>query len=186
MAKKKTKGTKPPKGRYLHVGGKADPTKKLGTSGARQAAARQKAKSPRSQALPVPGGLGKRIQALDDAAAAIGDIRDQMAELRADEQGHKRTALNLMRKHDRTTWRHAGVELARVPGEEKLRIRKTKGENASAEVDEDLPTDAKARAANDTTNEPETADAGGEAGEAGEELEADEADLQGDTGEVRH
>jgi hypothetical protein len=185
MAKKKSKGTKPPKGRYLHVGGKPDPTKKLGTSAARQDAARKKARGPRSQALPLPGGLGKRIQALDDAAAAIGDIRDQMAELRADEQGHKRTALNLMRKHDRTTWRHAGVELARVPGEEKLRIRKTKGENASAEVEEELPTDAKAKAANDDTNAPEAPDAGGEAVE-GEELEADEADLQGDTGEVRH
>lgn len=64
-----------------------------------------------------------------------------MAELRADEAGHKRTALNLMRKHDRTTWRHAGVELARVPGEEKLRIRKSK-ENATAEVESDLPSDA--------------------------------------------
>jgi hypothetical protein len=185
MAKKKTKGTKPPKGRYLHVKGATSHDPTLRTKGGTPKRA-SKPKGPRTQALPLPGGLGKRIQALDDAAAAIGDIRDQMAELRADEQGHKRTALNLMRKHDRTTWRHAGVELARVPGEEKLRIRKTKGENASAEVDEDLPTDAKARAANDDTNEPEAADAGGEASKAGEELEADEADLQGDTGEVRH
>jgi hypothetical protein len=69
-----------------------------------------------------------------------------MAELRADENGQKRTALQLMRKHDRTSWRHAGVELARVPGEEKLRVRKSK-ESATAEVEEDLPSDATAPAA---------------------------------------
>lgn len=183
-----------PKGKHLHVKGKPDPTKhdptirtrggtpKLGTSAARQEAARRKAKGPRTQALPLPGGLGKRIQALDDCAAAIGEIRDQMAELRADEQGHKRTALNLMRRHDRTTWRHAGVEMARVPGEEKLRIRKTKGENASAEVAEDLPTDAKARAANDDTNEPETSEAG--AGEEQQLAGTEDADDQGINGGV--
>jgi hypothetical protein len=190
MAKRSRSSTKnsagsSPKGKHLHVKGKPDPTvKKLGTSAARQEAARRKAKGPRTQALPLPGGLGKRIQALDDCAAAIGEIRDQMAELRADEQGHKRTALNLMRRHDRTTWRHAGVELARVPGEEKLRIRKTKGENASAEVAEDLPTDAKARAANDDTNEDAAEAAAVDDGVLADSeggLEADEADLSGDS-----
>jgi hypothetical protein len=174
-----------PKGKHLHVKGKPDPTKHdptRRTKGGTPARTRT-AKGPRTQALPLPGGLGKRIQALDDCAAAIGEIRDQMAELRADEQGHKRTALNLMRRHDRTTWRHAGVELARVPGEEKLRIRKTKGENASAEVTEDLPSDAKARAANDDTNEPEA-----EAPEAGSEEQdlagTEDADDQGINGGV--
>ena len=85
---------------------------------------------------------GARIAALDEACESIGEIRDSMAELRADEKTHKGHALTAMRKHNRTTWKHAGVELARVPGEEKLRVRKTKGENVTAEVTEDLPEPA--------------------------------------------
>lgn len=59
-----------------------------------------------------------------------------MAELRELEGTDLRTALKLMRQHDRMTWRAAGVELARVPGEEKLRVRTSK-ESATAESEED-------------------------------------------------
>lgn len=182
MAKKKTtrKGPgKAPKGRYLAVKGKPDPTLRTkGGTPARSSAQRsgRKPSGPRSQALPLPGGLGKRIQALDDCAAALADIRDQMAELRADEAGQKRTALSLMRSHNKTAWRHAGVEMARVPGEEKLRVRKSK-EQATAVVDEELPTDARGETAGASSPE---AEGQGEGVSEEQQLEgAEDADDQG-------
>lgn len=66
----------------------------------------------------------------------MSEIRDQMNTLRADEAGHLRTALKLMRKHNRTSWRAAGIEFSRVPGEEKLRVRSSK-EKATAETDDE-------------------------------------------------
>ncbi len=92
------------------------------------------AKRPRKQ--PLPGLEDARIGSLDDVCASIAEVRESMNGLRADEAEHLRSALKLMREHRKTTWRAAGVELARVPSEEKLRVRSTK-EKATAEVDDD-------------------------------------------------
>ena len=95
-------------------------------------------------------------------------------------RARKRTALAPMRRHDRTAWRHAGLEIACVAGEETLRIRKSKTENVSAV--EDLPTDAvpaaergissaDAEAGEETVDEGEATDAEGLADlEAGDEV----------------
>lgn len=91
-------------------------------------------KAPRS--VPLPGMEDARIGALDDELAAIADIREQKNELRTQETEHMRTTLKLMREHGKTSWRHAGVEAARVPGEEKLRVRTSK-EKATAEVEDE-------------------------------------------------
>ncbi len=69
----------------------------------------------------------------------MGDTRDRQAQLRIDEQADLQAALKRMRiatkefPNGRTSYRHAGMELARVPGEEKLRARRT-SQGASAEV----------------------------------------------------
>ncbi len=90
----------------------------------------------RPRKVPLPGLEDTRIGSLDDICASVSEIREQLNTLRAEEAGQLRTALGLMRKHEKTTWRAAGVELARVPGEEKLRVRTTK-EPATAEVEDD-------------------------------------------------
>lgn len=118
----------------------------------------RKPTGPRAQALPIPGGVGRRIQALDDCAAALGEIRDEMAELRAQEKDQMSTALKIMRERDRTTWRHAGIEMSRVAGEEKLRVRKSK-EQATASVESDLPSDAVGQQAEPETTRGEGEDA---------------------------
>lgn len=88
-----------------------------------------------------------RIEALDDVATSIADIRAKMAELREDEATDLRKAMKLMRDHNRMTWRATGVELVRVPGEEKLRVRTSK-ESATAESeDEDDDDDETVEAA---------------------------------------
>lgn len=91
-------------------------------------------RAPRQPVL--PGVEGGQIPDLDTICAALSEIRQSQADLRADEQGHMQTALNIMRKKNRTSYRQHGVELARVPGEEKLRVRTTKG-GATAEVEDD-------------------------------------------------
>jgi hypothetical protein len=99
---------------------------------------RQTAPAPKRKARQVPlsGMEDVRIRALDDCAASIAEIREQMNELRGQEGDHLKNALKLMRKHDRMSWRAAGVELVRVAGEEKLRVRTSK-EKATAEVEEE-------------------------------------------------
>lgn len=77
-----------------------------------------------------------RVRALDNVCEAIAETRGQINALQADERANEQRALSLMRQNSRTSYRHAGVELARVPGEEKLRVRTSKT-NATAEVQED-------------------------------------------------
>jgi hypothetical protein len=76
-----------------------------------------------------------RDSRLDDLCASIGEGRDAMAKLREEESGDLQAALSRMRARGLHTYQHAGVEMARVPGEEKLRVR-TSREKATAEVDE--------------------------------------------------
>lgn len=75
---------------------------------------------------------------LDALCESIGDTRDRLATLRADEQADTGAALKRMRERSLTSYRHAGVEMARVPGEEKLRVRVTSRGEATAENGPDL------------------------------------------------
>jgi hypothetical protein len=90
-------------------------------------------RTPRSAAL--PGMEQVRDVVLDRLCESIGDARDQMNQLRADEAGDTQAALTRMRERKITTYQHAGVEMARVPGEEKLRVRTSK-EKATASTDD--------------------------------------------------
>lgn len=93
---------------------------------------------PRSQ--PLPGLEEARLSKLDNLCESIGESRSQMNKLRQEEAQDLRAALKLMRKHERTSYRHAGVEMARVPGEEKLRVRWKEGATAEAPADREEST----------------------------------------------
>jgi hypothetical protein len=133
MAKKATGKAKA----AVRPGGKKTPG---WTANARRAAARKRAptkgKKPReAKRRPRQQPLIEdvRIKALDDICASISETREEINELKQTEAGQEKNALALMRKHDKTSWRHSGVELIRVPGEERLRVRTTKAA-ATAEV----------------------------------------------------
>lgn len=96
-------------------------------------------RKPRTQ--PLPGMEDARIKSLDDICASISETREELNKLRGEEGDLEKKALGLMRTHDQSSWRHAGVELVRVPGEEKLRVRTSKTK-ATAETDEDEDADA--------------------------------------------
>lgn len=87
----------------------------------------------------------RRIAPLDDVCAAISRCRADINELKSEEAGYEQTALSLMRKHSKTTWKHNGVQLVRVPGEEKLQVKTSRSGNATAEVEEEAePADVTA------------------------------------------
>lgn len=93
---------------------------------------RRRAASPRSQTL--PGFDQVRSRALDNLCEAIGDVRATMSAAKLEEAGLLKSTLQAMQRADIALYRHARVELARVPGAEKVRVRVTKEEgDAGAE-----------------------------------------------------
>lgn len=74
-----------------------------------------------------------RIAKLDNLCEAIAETRADMNELRTTEAGNEQAALRVMQQHDVSAYRHSGVELLRVPGDEKLRVRTSK-DNANSDA----------------------------------------------------
>lgn len=72
---------------------------------------------------------------LDRLCESIGEGREAINKLRGEEKGDKQGALREMHSRSVVAYRHAGVELVRVPGEETLRVRTTK-EDASEITEE--------------------------------------------------
>ena len=97
-------------------------------------AAKKRTASPRSQTL--PGMEQVRHVKLDRLCEGISECRAEMNEQRTLEGEKCRSALVYMHDNTITTYRYAGVELVRVPGEEKLRVRTTK-EAATLETEDE-------------------------------------------------
>jgi hypothetical protein len=71
-----------------------------------------------------------RDRVLDRYCESIGDTRDQMNRLRQDEAADTSGALRRMQGQGTAHYIHAGVELTRVPGADKLRVRRTSADDA--------------------------------------------------------
>ncbi len=83
-----------------------------------------------------------RSRKLDNVCEGIGDERQRMNEAKSEEQGLIQAALQEMQRTGIQVYKHGGVELARVPGAEKLRVRLTKDQgDAGAEDLEPADTD---------------------------------------------
>lgn len=87
-------------------------------------AAKKRPASPRSQAL--PGMEQQRNVKLDNICEAIHDERSVMNAAKTEEKGLIQSALQLMQQKGVQVYKHGGLELARVPGSEILRVRLTK------------------------------------------------------------
>jgi hypothetical protein len=87
---------------------------------------RKRARSPRQP--PLPGTEAVRSAKLDRICEGIGDERDTINKARQEESGMIQGALQEMQRKGITVYRHARIELSRVPGAEKLRVRVTKEE----------------------------------------------------------
>lgn len=86
-----------------------------------------------ARARALPGMENARINALDEIATSIADGRQQRNELSTTESALIQRAMRLMHKHKKTVWKHDGIELILVPGDERLRVRLVKG-GGNAEV----------------------------------------------------
>lgn len=78
---------------------------------------------------------GVRHTDLDGFCESIGEVREQANQCKLDENGYKQEALTTMRKRGVTQYRHAGVELIRRLGDEKLSVRLIKGGSEEADGD---------------------------------------------------
>ncbi len=94
---------------------------------------------PRAQIL--PGMESVRSAKLDQVCESIAEERYRLAKARQAEEELTSTALEDMHAKRITVYKHAGVELVRVPGSEKLRVRlvKDKGNAAVAAGVEEGP-----------------------------------------------
>lgn len=63
------------------------------------------------------------IQALDDIAASYAEIRDERIKLSQEEGSLKDHARRLMKQHSKTIYRHNGIEIRLVPGEEDVKVK---------------------------------------------------------------
>lgn len=152
MAKKKKAG-KPAKGR-----GKEKPAK----GETRRALGPRDKKGPRSQVL--PGFKRERNERLDNICEGIAEERERMNAARQEEQGLIQAAMQLMTKKGLPLYKYAHVELTRVPGAEKLRVRIVKDDGAADESDL-APSDADAG-----DDEDESPDDGADEGEPAGDL----------------
>lgn len=82
-----------------------------------------------------------RSEKLDALCESIGDERDKMNAARLETQDLIASALELMTKKNLTVYRHDRIELARIPGADKLRVRVTKEEGDADDTDNDAEDD---------------------------------------------
>jgi len=101
------------------------------SAGTRKALAGRK--GPRSQVL--PGMEQVRSRKLDNLCEAIAECRAQKNAAVTEEKSLDATALQVMVGEGLAVYRHGGVELARIPGAEKLRVRMTREEGDAGDAD---------------------------------------------------
>jgi len=71
----------------------------------------------------LPGMEDREIRELEEVALAYGEVRDQRMALNVEEASLKGTALQLMKKFGKTIYKHAGVEIRVIPGEEDVKVK---------------------------------------------------------------
>ena len=111
----------------------AKPAKK-----ATRTAQKRRSTTPRSQAL--PGFEGVRHARLDRLCEGISEVRAIINGNDAIDAEKCRLALEYMHANNIKSYRFANVEMARVPGAEKLRVRTSK-EKATAETEDVVDPD---------------------------------------------
>lgn len=63
---------------------------------------------------------------LDNLCEAIAETRTNINDLKQTEAGNEQAALKVMQQYQVSSYKHGGVQLVRVPGDEKLSVRLSK------------------------------------------------------------
>lgn len=154
MAKKAKKKAPPARAAKKPAGKQRKENARKWSSGqGKQRAAEMKDRTrvPRQPAL-IPGALKGDSRALNASCANIADNRAAIARLQAEEKDMERHAHEQMRKEGRTNYSAAGVTLVRVPGEEKLIVRRSR-DGASTTATETNEADEIAEDAQEANDE---------------------------------
>lgn len=88
---------------------------------------------PRAKSQALPGMEDHAIKPLEEIAEQYVDIRDHRMELTEQEHTLKVTGIKLMKKYGKTVYRHNGVELTLLTGEDDLKVRVKKSGDADDE-----------------------------------------------------
>jgi hypothetical protein len=115
-------------------------------------APKKRPSGPRSQTLPDKSFDRIRNRRLDSICEIIAEERDRVNEARKEEVGLISSALDVMQKDGIQVYKHGGVELVRVPGAEKLRVRRVKDEGDAGVEDLEDTSDLETGAAQDVDN----------------------------------
>ena len=83
----------------------------------------------------LPGTEDRRLQPLDDLAAAYAEVRDRRMELTDEEGQLKARAIALMHQFKKTIYKHDGIEIRLVAGAEDVKVKVRK---APDDADDDV------------------------------------------------
>jgi hypothetical protein len=86
----------------------------------------------RPRSAPLPGMEDRAIKPLEDVAAEYAEIRDSRIDLTQREHALKVHALRLMKKYEKTIYRHDGIEITVVPGEDDVKVKVKKADDDDA------------------------------------------------------
>jgi hypothetical protein len=92
---------------------------------------------PRPRQPDLPGTEDRRLQPLDDLAAAYAEVRDRRMELTDEEGQLKARAIALMHQFKKTIYKHDGIEIRLVAGAEDVKVKVRKAAD-DADDDEDV------------------------------------------------
>jgi hypothetical protein len=87
----------------------------------------------------LPGTEDRAIKALEDAAGAYADIRDQRIALNVDEAKLKSQVLTLMHKHGKTIYQRDGITITIIPEQETVKVKVRKPGDDDEEQDDTPP-----------------------------------------------
>jgi len=107
----------------------------------------------------LPGFEQVRSAKLDNLCEGLHDCRGTMNDAKQEETGLIQAALQVMVQRGVSVYKHAGIELARVPGAEKLRVRVIKEQGDAGAADLEPPAEG------DDEGEPEQSVDAADAGE---------------------
>ena len=95
----------------------------------------------------------RAIKPLEDIAESYADCRDRRMELTKEEKELKEHAVTLMHKFGKTIYRHNGIEIRLVPGEEnvKVQIKKPGEDEEEAEGGDEFEVSDAGEAADELT-----------------------------------
>jgi len=107
-------------------------------------AARTHTRTRKPRSADLPGMEDHAIKPLEDIAASYADVRDRRMALNTEEAELKKTALALMHKYDKQIYKHDGIEIRVVQGEEdvKVRIHKESDDDDDDDEDDDIQISA--------------------------------------------